>query len=177
MPVFASITVKILIQRFLRYFQDNYATLLALNQPVGAFMEVRVDWAGGVAFIGNASGHKVVMDGPVEGGGRGLGARPMEMLLLGMGGCTSYDVVSILKKARQEVTGCSVDIKAERADAIPAVFTKIHIHFIVSGVGLAEKQVERAINLSAEKYCSASIMLGKTANISHSFELAETATN
>ena len=99
------------------------------------------------------------------------------MLLLGMGGCTSYDVVSILKKALQEVTGCSVDIKAERADAIPAVFTKIHIHFIVSGVGLAEKQVERAINLSAEKYCSASIMLGKTANISHSFELAETATN
>lgn len=139
-------------------------------------MEIKVQWAGGAAFVGNAGGHKVVMDGPAEGGGRGLGARPMEMLLLGMGGCTSYDVVSILKKARQEVTGCNVDIKAERADAIPAVFTNIHIHFIVSGVGLTEKQVERAINLSAEKYCSASIMLGKTAKISHSFELAEAAT-
>jgi putative redox protein len=117
------------------------------------------------------------MDGPVEGGGRGLGARPMEILLVGMGGCTNYDVVSILKKARQKVTGCSVDITAERADAVPAVFTKIHIHFVVSGIGLTEKQVERAINLSAEKYCSASIMLGKTAKISHTFELIEAATS
>ncbi|TAJ91877.1 MAG: OsmC family protein [Gammaproteobacteria bacterium] len=140
-------------------------------------MEVKVQWAGGAAFVGNAGGHKVIMDGPVEGGGRGLGARPMEILLLGMGGCTNYDVVSILKKARQKVTGCSVDITAERADAVPAVFTKIHIHFVVSGIGLTEKQVERAINLSAEKYCSASIMLGKTAKISHTFELIEAATS
>jgi putative redox protein len=140
-------------------------------------MEVKVQWAGGAAFVGNAGGHKVIMDGPVEGGGRGLGARPMEILLVGMGGCTNYDVVSILKKARQKVTGCSVDITAERADAVPAVFTKIHIHFVVSGIGLIEKQVERAINLSAEKYCSASIMLGKTAKISHTFELIEAATS
>jgi len=137
-------------------------------------MDVSIHWAGGATFIGESpGGHKIVMDGPAEGGGRGLGVRPMEMLLLGMGGCTGYDVVSILKKARQKVTGCRVNINAERADSIPSVFTNIHVHFIVSGAGLTEKQVERAVNLSAEKYCSASIMLGKTARLSHSFELEE----
>jgi len=137
-------------------------------------MDVSIHWAGGATFIGESpGGHKIVMDGPAEGGGRGLGVRPMEMLLLGMGGCTGYDVVSILKKARQKVTGCRVNINAERADSIPSVFTNIHVHFTVSGAGLSEKQVERAVNLSAEKYCSASIMLGKTARLSHSFELEE----
>ena len=137
-------------------------------------MDVSIHWAGGATFIGESpGGHKIVMDGPAEGGGRGLGVRPMEMLLLGMGGCTGYDVVSILKKARQKVTGCRVNINAERADSIPSVFTNIHVHFIVSGAGLTEKQVERAVDLSAEKYCSASIMLGKTARLSHSFELEE----
>lgn len=139
-------------------------------------MEVRVSWAGGAAFIGEtAGGHKVVMDGPPEGGGRDLGARPMEMLLLGTGACSGYDVVSILKKARQEIIDCKTHLTAQRADSIPGVFTSIHIHFIVTGQELNEKQVERAVNLSAEKYCSASIMLGKTAKISHSFEILKTA--
>lgn len=133
-----------------------------------------MSWAGEAAFIGESgSGHKVVMDGPPEGGGRDLGPRPMEMLLLGTGACSSYDVISILKKSRQDVRACEVGISAERAESEPKVFTRIHIHFKVSGVALKEKQVERAVSLSAEKYCSASIMLGATAEISHDYEIFE----
>jgi len=135
-------------------------------------METQLKWAGNAAFIGTASsGHAVVMDGPAEGGGRNLGPRPMEMLILGMGACSTYDVVSILKKSRQEITDCEIKITSQRADSDPKVFTDIQLHFIVSGKDLKEKQVERAIKLSAEKYCSASIMLGKTANITHDFEI------
>ena len=137
-------------------------------------MDIKVSWAGEAAFIGESgSGHKVVMDGPPEGGGRDLGPRPMEMLLLGTGACSSYDVISILKKSRQDVKSCQVEVSAERADSEPKVFTKIHIHFKVTGANLKEKQVERAVSLSAEKYCSASIMLGATAEISHDYEILE----
>lgn len=135
-------------------------------------METQLKWAGNAAFIGKASsGHTIVMDGPAEGGGRNLGPRPMEMLILGMGACSTYDVVSILKKSRQEITDCELKITSQRADSDPKVFTDIQLHFIVSGHNLKEKQVERAIKLSAEKYCSASIMLGATANITHDFEI------
>ncbi len=135
-------------------------------------MEIKVSWAGAASFIGESgSGHKVVMDGPPEGGGRDLGPRPMEMLLIGTGACSCYDVVSILKKSRQSVTDCKVVVSAERADAEPKVFTRIHLHFIVSGEGLKDKQVERAVSLSAEKYCSASIMLGATAEVTHDYEI------
>jgi putative redox protein len=135
-------------------------------------METQLKWAGNAVFIGRASsGHTIVMDGSVEGGGRNLGPRPMEMLILGMGACSTYDVVSILKKSRQEITDCEIKITSQRADSDPKVFTDIQLHFIVSGHNLKEKQVERAIKLSAEKYCSASIMLGATANITHDFEI------
>ena len=137
-------------------------------------MKARVKWLEEVTFVGeSASGHAVVMDGPPEFGGRNLGVRPMEMLLLGMGGCTSFDVINILKKTRQQVTDCEVQLEAERADSEPKVFTRIHAHFIVTGKDLSEKHVKRAVELSAEKYCSASIMLGKTAEISHDFEIRE----
>ena len=141
-------------------------------------MEIKVSWAGEAAFIGESStGHKVVMDGPVEGGGRDLGPRPMEMLLLGTGACSSYDVVSILKKSRQQISACEVVISSERAESEPKVFTRIHIHFKLSGTNLKEKQVERAVSLSAEKYCSASIMLGATAEITHDYEILEVEGN
>ncbi len=137
-------------------------------------MDIKVSWAGNAAFVGESgSGHKVVMDGPEEGGGRDLGPRPMEMLLLGTGACSSYDVISILKKARQNISACEVLITSERAEIEPKVFTKIHIHFKLTGTNLKEKQVERAVSLSAEKYCSASIMLGATAEISHDYEILE----
>lgn len=137
-------------------------------------MKARVKWVQDVTFLGESgSGHAVVMDGPPEDGGRNLGVRPMEMLLLGMGGCTAFDVVHILKKARQSISDCVVELSAERAATPPKVFTKIHAHFIVSGKGLAEAQVKRAVELSAEKYCSASIMLGKMAEISHDFEIVD----
>ncbi len=137
-------------------------------------MKARIKWIEGVAFAGETgSGHAVVMDGAAEGGGRNLGPRPMEMLLLGAGGCTSYDVVTILKKARARITDCVAEINAERADTDPKVFTKIHLHFIVTGHALKPELVERAIHLSAEKYCSASIMLGKTAAITHDYEIVE----
>jgi len=127
-----------------------------------------------MGFVGESgSGHAVVMDGAPESGGRNLGPRPMEMLLLGMGGCASFDVVHILKKGRQQVTDCEALIEAERADSEPKVFTKIHLHFVVTGRNLTEKVVRRAIELSAEKYCSASIMLGKTAKVTHDFEIRE----
>lgn len=136
-------------------------------------MKAEVKWVGDAMFVGESgSGHAVVMDGPPDHGGRNMGIRPMEMLLIGVGGCSSFDVVDILKKSRQDVTGCHTRLEAERADAVPAVFTKINIHFIVKGRDLKEKQVERAVALSAEKYCSASIMLGKAGvAISHSFEI------
>jgi putative redox protein len=135
-------------------------------------MKARIKWVEDAAFLGETdSGHAVVMDGPPEGGGRNLGPRPMEMLLLGTGGCTSYDVVAILKKQRQDVTDCVAEIEAERASTDPKVFTKIHIHFVVKGKALKPDAVERAVKLSAEKYCSASIMLGKTAEITHDFEI------
>ena len=135
-------------------------------------MQTSITWAGGAAFIGETPcGHKVVMDGPPEGGGRNLGPRPMEALLLGMGACASYDVVTILRKGRQQVTDCRMDITARRAEQDPRVFTEIHIHFTIVGRDVKQNQVERAIALSAEKYCSATIMLGKTAAISHTFEI------
>ena len=135
-------------------------------------MKARVKWVEAATFLGESgSGHAVVMDGPPDSGGRDLGIRPMEMLLLGMGGCTAFDVVMILKKARQPVSDCVVELDAGRADAEPKVFTRIHVHFIVTGSGLSEKQVARAVELSAEKYCSASIMLGKTADITHDYEI------
>jgi len=137
-------------------------------------MRASIKWVEGVSFLGETeSGHTVQMDGPPEGGGRNLGPRPMELVLLGTGGCTTYDVMHILKKGRQEVTDCVVTIDAERAVEDPKVFTKIHFHFAVTGKKLKFEQVERAIQLSAEKYCSASIMLAKTADITHDFELIE----
>jgi putative redox protein len=135
-------------------------------------MKARIKWVEGATFVGESgSGHAVVMDGPPENGGRNLGVRPMEMLLLGMGGCTAFDVVYILGKARQPVLDCVVELEAERAESPPRVFTSIHVHFVVRGDGLSEKQVARAVRLSAERYCSASIMLGKSANITHDFEI------
>ena len=135
-------------------------------------MKARVKWVEEATMMGEAgSGHAVIMDGPPDHGGRNLGFRPMEMLLLGMGGCTEFDVLSILKKARQQVTGCVVELEAERAEKEPKVFIRIHVHFIVSGRNLSEKHVARAISLSAEKYCSASIMLGETAEITHDYEI------
>jgi putative redox protein len=139
-------------------------------------MKVEVNWAGGMAFeASSGSGHKVMMDAGDKVGGQNRGARPMEMLLMGLGGCTSIDVMMMLNKARQDVTDCQVVIEAERADAVPAVFTRIHVHFIVSGRGIKSNRVERAVQLSAEKYCSASIMLGKAADITHDFEIVEVA--
>ena len=138
-------------------------------------MKARIKWVENVSFLGESdSGHAVLMDGPPEGGGRNLGPRPMEMLLLGTGGCTAYDVVAILKKQRQKISDCVAEVVAERADSDPKVFTKIHIHFIVTGKDLKSESVARAIELSAEKYCSASIMLGKTAMITHDFEIIAT---
>ena len=137
-------------------------------------MKVRVKWVEDVCFMGETeSSHAVIMDGSPEIGGRNLGMRPMEMLLVSMGGCSSIDVVTILKKSRQAITNCVAEITAERADEIPKVFTKIHVHYVVTGKGLNPVQVERAVNPSAEKYCSASIMLGKAATITHDFEVVE----
>ena len=135
-------------------------------------MKLTVRWLENVSFIAQTeSNHAIVMDGAPEGGGRNLGPRPMETVLAGTGGCTAYDVIAILHKARQPVRGCVVEIEAERASQDPKVFTRIHFHFAITGDGVDPKQVERAIHLSAEKYCSASIMLGKTAQITHDFEI------
>ena len=135
-------------------------------------MKMRIKWNDGVSFLGETeSGHTVLMDGAPEVGGRNLGLRPMEMVLMGTGGCTAFDVVMILKKSRQDISDCIVEIEAERATEDPKVFTRIHYHFILTGNNLKPQQVERAINLSAEKYCSASIMLGKTAEMTHDFEI------
>jgi len=135
-------------------------------------MKMRIKWNDIVSFQGETeNGHTVLMDGAPEVGGRNLGLRPMEMVLMGAGGCTASDVVMILKKSRQDIIDCIVEIEAERATEDPKVFTHIHYHFILTGKNLKPQQVERAINLSAEKYCSASIMLGKTAEITHDFEI------
>jgi putative redox protein len=137
-------------------------------------MKVRVKWVEQVSFLGETeSNHAVLMDAPPAAGGRNLGPRPMEMLLLGAGGCTSFDVISILQKGRQAVTDCYVEIDAERADTDPKVFTKIHMHFVVTGKNIKPDAVEKAIKLSAEKYCSASIMLGQTAAMTHDFEVIQ----
>ena len=138
-------------------------------------MKATVKWVDGVMFLGESgSGHSVVMDGPEDHGGRNMGVRPMEMLLLGMGGCASFDVMSMLKKSRQDVTDCRCELDAERADAVLAVFTKIHLHFIVSGKNLKEAHVKRAVELSAEKYCSASIMMEAAGvEVSHSHEIVD----
>lgn len=138
-------------------------------------MQARIKWVQDATFLGESgSGHAVVMDGPPDHGGRNLGVRPMEMLLLGMGGCTAFDVVSILRKSRQPITDCVAEIEAERAGQDPKIFTRIHVHFVVTGDGLDDKRVARAVSLSADKYCSASIMLGKTAEITHDYEIRET---
>lgn len=137
-------------------------------------MKARIKWVEQVTFVGESgSGHGVVIDGPPDAGGRNLGVRPMEMVLMGMGACTAFDVVSILKKQRQPITDCVAELSSERAEQEPKVFTKIHVHFVVKGKGVSPAAVERAIKLSAEKYCSASIMLGKTAEITHDFEIVE----
>jgi putative redox protein len=137
-------------------------------------MKARIKWVENVTFVAESeSGHAIVMDGAPEGGGRNLGPRPMETVLMGTGACTAYDVVHILRKSRVPVADCVVEIEAERAPDDPKVFTRIHFHFVVTGKGLKARQVERAVHLSAEKYCSASIMLAKTATVTHDFEIRE----
>ena len=138
-------------------------------------MQAKISWVDGVSFAGQSeTGHTVVMDGPPDYGGQNKGPRPMETLLLGIGGCSSFDVLTILQKSRQNVTGCEAELQAERADEVPAVFTRIHLHFKVSGEKLKESVVKRAVALSAEKYCSASIMMGNAGvEITHSYEIIE----
>jgi len=142
-------------------------------------MECTVRWMGndaGMAFVAETgSGHAVVMDGAPEAGGRNIGLRPMEMLLAGTGGCSAFDVVLILKKARQAVSGCDVTLKADRADSDPKVFTRVHFQYRVKGKQLKPDAVARAIELSKDKYCSASIMVGKTAEITYDYEIIEEA--
>ena len=137
-------------------------------------MNISVNWVDGMLMVGKShSGHIITMDGPPEIGGENLGVRPMEMLLLGVAGCTMIDVVSTLKKMGQDLTQCETKVNAERANDHPKVFTDIHIQFVIKGKDLDQNKVEKAITLSAEKYCSASIMLGKTASITHDFEIVE----
>ena len=137
-------------------------------------MKSRIKWVQDVTFLGESgSGHSVVMDGAPEAGGRNLGFRPMEMLLLGLGGCSAFDVVMILKRGREQITDCVVELSAERAETDPKVMTKIEMRYIVTGRALDKKKVERAVQLSAEKYCSASAMLAKTAEITHTVEIVE----
>lgn len=138
-------------------------------------MKANIRWTGDIGFSGTAdSGHEVRIDGPPELGGRNRGSRPMELVLIGMGACTATDVVHILRKARQPISGCEAQIDAERAPTDPKVFTRIHVHFVLRGQGLDPKKIEHAIELSATKYCSASIMIGKTAAITHDYEIIET---
>jgi len=138
-------------------------------------MKANITWQQeGVSFLGQAgSGHSILMDGAPEAGGKNQGPRPMEMILLGVGGCTSFDVVHILRRSRQEIIGCRVEMDAQRAEKDPKVFTHIHLHFVITGKNLDPRQVERAIKLSAEKYCSASMMLKATVNITHDYEIRE----
>ena len=140
-------------------------------------MKARIKWVENVTFLGETeSGHALVMDGAAEAGGRNLGPRPMETVLMGTGACSAFDVILILKKGRERVTDCVIELSAERAMIDPKVFTSIHFHFIVSGIGLNPGKVERAIKLSAETYCSATAMLAKTANVTHDFVIIEAAT-
>ncbi len=137
-------------------------------------MRCRVKWLDNMTFVGESgSGHAVVMDGAPEHGGRDMGIRPMEMLLLGVGGCTAFDVVMILNKSRQKMVDCHVEIEAERAEEVPKVFTRIHAHFVVSGKGLDPAKVKKAVNLSADKYCSASKMFESAVQMTHDFEIVE----
>lgn len=137
-------------------------------------MKARAKWVEGMAFMGEAgSGHAVMMDGAPDYGGRNIGIRPMEMLLIGLAGCTGFDVVSILKKGREAVTGCEVEVEAERAASDPKVFTRIHLRYRITGKGLAYAKAERAVTLSKEKYCSASIMLGATAEMSYELDVID----
>jgi len=137
-------------------------------------MKAVVKWLDHMSFVGESeSGHSVVMDGPPESGGRNMGVRPMEMVLLGMGGCTAFDVVMILQRQRQAITDCHVELSAERADEVPKVFTRIHAHYVVKGKGLDAKKVARAVDMTAEKYCSVSIMLAKSVDVTHDFEIVE----
>jgi len=139
-------------------------------------MKARVKWVDGAMMVGESgSGHAIVMDGAPEFGGRDMGVRPMEMLLLGLGGCTEFDVIHILKRGRQDIQSCEVDIEAERSEKDPKIFTKIHVHFTIKGNGLTDKAVSRAVKLSAEKFCSASIMLGRVAEITHDYTVEDTS--
>jgi putative redox protein len=139
-------------------------------------MKTRIKWVQDVMFVGESgSGHSVVMDGAPDAGGRNLGFRPMEMLLLGLGGCSAFDVMLILKRSREKVTDCVIEIDGERAETDPKVFTNIKMHYVVTGHALDRKKVERAVSLSAEKYCSASAMIAKTARIEHTIEIVEAA--
>ena len=140
-------------------------------------MKARIKWVENVTFLGETeSGHALVMDGAAEAGGRNLGPRPMETVLMGTGACSAFDVILILKRGRERVTDCVIELSAERAMIDPKVFTSIHFHFIVSGIGLSPGKVERAIKLSADTYCSATAMLAKTANVTHDFVIIEAAT-
>lgn len=137
-------------------------------------MKINIKWVQDAMFVGESeSGHAIVIDGPKEGGGRNLGARPMELLLMGMGACTAYDVVHILRKGRHDVIDCVVELDGERASTTPKVFTRIHVRYVVTGRNVKEEAVRRAVELTATKYCSASIMLGKVVDISHSYEIVE----
>ncbi len=138
-------------------------------------MQTVVKWIDGVMFVGESgSGHSLVMDGPEDHGGRNMGVRPMEMILMGLGGCASFDVISILTKSRQKVLDCRCELKAERAEGVPSPFTKVHMTFVITGSGVKETQVKKAVELSAEKYCSASIMLGAAGvELTHSYEIKE----
>lgn len=137
-------------------------------------MKATVKWLDNMSFVGESeSGHSVVMDGPPDSGGRNMGVRPMEMVLLGMGGCTAFDLVLILQRQRQEVVDCHVELEADRADDVPKVFTRIHVRYVVTGKGLDEKKVARAVDMTAEKYCSVSIMLSKAVEITHDYQIVE----
>ena len=137
-------------------------------------MKARAKWVEGMAFMGESgSGHAMIMDGAPEYGGRNLGIRPMEMLLIGLAGCTAFDVIGMLKKGRESVTGCDVEVEAERAASDPKVFTKIHLAYRITGKGLSQAKAERAVTLSKEKYCSASIMLGATAEMTYTLDVID----
>jgi putative redox protein len=137
-------------------------------------MKARIKWVENLCFIGESdSGHTIVLDGPPEMGGKNLSIRPMEMVLIGLGGCTAIDVITILKKQRQAVTDCVIEVEAERSDESPKVFTQIHIHYILSGKALKSEQVKRALDLSTEKYCSVSAMLAKTAKMTYDYKIIE----
>ena len=135
-------------------------------------MRATVKWLDGVAFVGESgSGHAVVLDGTPAAGGRNIGMRPMETLLIGLGACSAFDVVTILRKARQEVADCQVELEAERADSVPAVFTRVHMQFVITGSKIRESAVRRAVDLSAEKYCSATAMLRGSVEITHGYRI------